>query len=234
MMNRTKCLALSLTAAVLAASCASSGQSLSDYKAKKAKLLTQDNVITGVAANKLGKETEFIIAQEMSFSLNINTARSHNAKRCENFARDLPAKAEGVTACQLALSDPSLSVQNRKASLFNQALILSNLSRNLESKALLRQLIQRYPNMAEPHYELARQSHNQDDYDMAITHAKAALRRGLERSDRAYNLIGIAHEHEFDFSKARAAYEAALSRNPAAGDTRRRLERLNRLWPAAQ
>jgi tetratricopeptide (TPR) repeat protein len=218
----------------LAAGCASSGQSLSEYKAKKAELLTKDNVINGVAANKLGKETEFIIAQEMSFSLNITNARSHNAKRCENFARDLPAKAEGVTACQLALSDAGLSKQNRQASLFNQALILSNLNRGPESKALLGQLIERYPNMAEPHYELARQSYNHDEYDTAISHAQAALSRGLERSDRAYNLIGIAYEYDLDFPKARAAYEAALSRNPAAGDTRRRLERLNRLWPAAQ
>lgn len=201
---------------------------------KKARLLASDSVVTGVAANKLGKETEFIIAQNMVFNLHSSQARSENAHQCEAYAGRFPADAMWLAVCDAALSEAGLSVQNRKASLFNKALILGSLDRTQDAKTVLLSLAAEYPDFAEPHFELARLSYIADDYDAVLSHAAAAIDRGLPRAARAHTLLGIAHEYHQDFGLARASYQAALARNSANATSRRKLARLNRLWPAGQ
>jgi len=153
------------------------------------------------------------------------------AKACENFARKKPARAEWLESCREALADPSLSSKNRTITRFNKALLLGNLDKREEAKQNLKSLSQDDTHFGEADYELARLAYEEANYSSAINYANSALSKELDQQSRAYYIKGHSYERDFNFKSARHAYETGLQKTPGDAKIRRRLDRLNRLWP---
>ena len=67
---------------------------------------------------------------------------------------------------------------------------------------------------------------------LAMDYAVTALSKNPKRKSEIHVTIGHLHERDFAFDQARASYEAAIAADGGSGTARRRLERVNRLWPA--
>lgn len=209
--------------------CATPGE-VTDRQKRKI-LLKKDNVIQSSVRNERGDVTEYIFVQESDIEFEIKSSFSEAAQACESYARQKPAQNSWIDNCDTALKDPSLSPFNQAASLYNKALILSNLTQTSDAKGVLNHLIQKHPTFNEADYELARLEYEDENFSLAKTYAQSAIDKNLKRPSRAYYIIGKAHENDFDFSSARQAYEKGLSHDEGNGKLRRSLERLNRLWP---
>lgn len=177
------------------------------------------------------KIVEFVFVQESDISFQMSHVEVETAKACENYARKIPAKEEWLESCQDALAEPNLSEKNRSITRFNKAMLLNNLNKRDEAKKYLKSLSQDDTHFGEADYELARLEYEDLNYSSAIKHAYSALGKRLDRKSRAYYIIGQSYESDFNCNSARHAYETGLQKNPGDAKIRRRLERLNRLWP---
>lgn len=179
-----------------------------------------------------GKEggTETLFRSEIHSEMSVQKLSSQNAKTCEQKARINPAKADWLAACDAALAEPALSPQNRRASQFNRALILQNLGRGNDARTALAALLKSEPKFADVPFELARMEFAEANYDKTIAYARQALSLALRKPARAHNIIGRAYEKDFRYAEALAAYEKAELADPGAGETRRNLARLDRVW----
>lgn len=215
---------------IILIACATTGE-VTDRQKRQA-LLKNDNVIQSSVKNQRGDVTEYIFAQESDIEFQMKTGFSEAAQACENYARQKPTQNSWIDSCDTALEDPTLSPFNQAASLYNKALILGNLTMTSDAKDVLKHLIQKHPTFNEADYEMARLEYEDGNFSIAKTYAQSAIDKNLKRPSRAYYIIGKAHENDFNFASARQAYETGLQKDEGAGNIRRSLERLNRLWPA--
>ena len=210
---------LSLTA------CVSTSNKPSDF------VVDHSVVKTRIQDPNMERELEYQFATHMEFKTVTRRVGSENAKKCEEFAREYIAMPAWVKICDQAISEQSLSAQNRQATLFNRGLLYMNLDQIELARADFQSIINETPNFGDAYLSLGTIEANVQNYGRAKDYALKALSYEVEQTDRVYVLLGWVAEHQFDFPAAREAYETALKLKPGASATRRKLDRVNRLWP---
>lgn len=217
--------------AISSVSCAYAPNETLTKREKWRKMEAKPGAMTASATSKQGRTVEMVMTVEVDLEVEKVVSQSESARQCENFARNKPAKMEWLSFCDAALAEEALSLGNRKATLFNKALIVDTLGQSQKAQTLFLDLVKTYPDFAEPEFELARLAYYADDCSTAIEYANRAIEKSVRKPDLAYNLIGWCHEERFDFPAARAAYETALIKSPGNAESKRYLKRLNKLWP---
>ena len=169
---------------------------------------------------KMELETDTVIIRE----------NSENAKICADRA-SYPDRAD-LEYCKAALTEETLTPENRYSATYNMGLMYLELDDTDLAISYFNQAALLSPDRAESYHALSRIETKRGDFENAMTYAKRALKTKPQRVSDIYITIGYLHERDFEFDEARTAYSAALSSNAGSSDARRRLERLNRLWPA--
>lgn len=139
-------------------------------------------------------------------------------------ATELRRQGNGDAA--LARLDAYLSQHPRDArARFLQGVILSERGRTDEAVAVLLALSEEFPELPEPHNNLAVLYASQGNYDNA--------RRELEMAIRAYPGYALAHQNLGDVHAALAgrAYEKALQADPGSASARTKLAQIRGLLP---
>jgi tetratricopeptide (TPR) repeat protein len=175
-------------------------------------------------------KTEFDFKMDMEFETTVVRKRSENARACARHAAN--PKPTDISFCQNALLEPDLSPENRYVSTYNMGLMqFAFEDYDMASETLLNASTLS-PEKSEPLTALAKLAIKRGDEVAAKTYITKALANNPARPTQAYITLGYLHERDFEFEEARAAYEAALASKGSPGEARRRLERINRLWPA--
>ena len=130
----------------------------------------------------------------------------------------------GSSVAALARADEFLAANPRDAQMrFLKSVVLADSGRGEEAEVLLKQLAQEFPELAEPHNNLAAIYASRGQYGLAQAELKESL-----RLDPAY---ATAHENLGDvyLKLAEQAYADALKRDPTNLKTADKLASLRRL-----
>jgi len=130
----------------------------------------------------------------------------------------------GQTAAALERVDRVLATQPKDAQMrFLKSVILADVGRGAEAKAILEQLVQEYPELAEPHNNLAAIHAAAGDYGKS--------RAELEETIRLNPSYAPAHENLGDVHALLAAqsYARALRLEPTSGSLPRKIALVRQL-----
>lgn len=203
-------------------------------KAVIKEMAAKEGAMTWTFTDKLGNQKEVVMLPVFDFQTEVTRIGSKDAKACQQFASYSKPQETWLAVCDAALADPLLSVDNRIATDFNRALIAFGLGRLDAADAVFKRLAAENPDFAEPLAERAKIARLQYDYAASARYAQDALDRGLEKPYRAHLLMAKAHEGNFDFDAARAAYQMAYDLAPTNSHVRRNYERFMALRPTGR
>lgn len=216
---------LALTLALSLNACAVSSNSPSTF-------VTENSVVkTRIKDRNQSRDIEYQFATTREFQTTSRWVGSEQAKSCEAYAQKYAAQTAGLDACSSALAEPALSKRNRQASLFNRGLIHMNMDNIDAAKQDFQTVLKEDPGFGDAYLSLGIMEANAQNYAQAKVLGDQALNLSTAQPDRVYVLLGWIAEHQFDFDGARAAYGQALDINPGSANARRKLKRLNTLWP---
>lgn len=175
-------------------------------------------------------KTKVDFKMDMEFETKIIRKRSENARACARHAAN--PKPRDITYCQDALVETDLSPENKYVATYNMGLMQMAFEEYDAASETLLNASTLDLEKSESLTALAKLEIARGNEIAAKTYVTQALARKPTRPAQAYITLGYLHERDFDFDKARAAYEQALASKGSPGEARRRLERVNRLWPA--
>ena len=183
----------------------------------------------GVERGREGS-TEFKFKMDMDFKTSITRIVSENAQNCAQKAAN--PKPDDIHYCTAALAEPELSPENRYSATYNMGLMQMAFGETDTAALTLLSASALAPENSDSYLALAKLETARGDDALAMDYAVTALSKNPKRPSEIHVTIGHLHEREFEFEKARASYEAAIAANGGSGPARRRLARVNRLWPA--
>lgn len=217
-----------LAALLLVSACAVTSNTPSDF------VVEQSVVKTLIKDRARDRKLEYQFAANMQFKTVSRIIGSENAKQCQQYARNRVIKLSWTQACDAALLESNLSKHNQTASLFNRGIMHMKLDDLTSAKKDFQNVLSVDPSFGDAYLSLGTIAANAAEFRNAKTYADKALAVNITQPARVHVLIGFVAEQEFEFDKARAAYQEALRERPGAADIRRKLERLDRLWPEDQ
>jgi len=183
----------------------------------------------GIEKGKDGS-TEVEFKMDMKFDTKIIRKVSKNSQTCAQKAAN--PKPGDISFCKAALEEADLSPENRYSATYNMGLMHTHFGEIDLAETQLIAAMALSPEMHDSYLALAKLEAGRGNDVAAMDYATTALSKNPKRPAQTYITIGHLHERDFAFDKAREAYTLAVASNGGHGEARRRLERVNRLWPA--
>jgi len=161
-----------------------------------------------------------------SLALSLAAPASGAAATAEDLGEVTRLHHAGQTAAALARADKVLAAQPKDAQMrFLKSVVLADAGRGGEAVALLTTLTQDYPELAEPHNNLAVLHAGAGEHDKARLELEVALRLRPDYATARENLGDVYVQ------LARRSYATALDLEPASTSLPRKLALVSQLSP---